>query len=192
MERALQANPHDRTVQTHIQVLNQVRSIYFGSNFHQLASQLQRLVERGVSQAELRQILDQLRTLARSALPPPIVRLPQRQAAPQYYASQSSFPPQTVPPRPYSEQPTISVTAAPTAIPTVPANLQNLFASLVNAGFISSSAAPSGSTAAPAIASKDSTPTVEDDQDLKESAIREYRNSILSDPIKLTTSDLAK
>lgn len=76
-----------------------------------------------------------------------------------------------------------------------PANLENLFASLVNAGFISSSAAPQATdNAVPTATSNESssTPTPEDDRNLKESAVRDYRNAILSEPIKLTTSDLAK
>ena len=45
----------------------------------------------------------------------------------------------------------------------------------------------------PAIASiKESTPVVEDDSNLRENAIREYRTAVLLEPVKLTTSDLVK
>jgi hypothetical protein len=55
-------------------------------------------------------------------------------------------------------------------------NLENLFASLVNAGLPTSSNLQN--VPAPAIAStKESAPVVEDDSNLRENAIREYRST---------------
>ncbi|KAH9938216.1 uncharacterized protein B0H18DRAFT_966113 [Fomitopsis serialis] len=78
-ERALQVNPYDKASQSHVAVLQQLR----------------KLVQAGVSQAELSQILNQLHTLAQPApapaptpIPPPPVA-----ARPSYSAQQSSYPP---------------------------------------------------------------------------------------------------
>jgi len=70
-------------------------------------------------------------------------------------------------------------------------NLENLFASLVNAGLPTSN--NQQNVPAPSIAStKKSTPVVENDSNLRENAIREYRTAVLLEPVKLTTSDLVK
>ncbi|KAJ3515454.1 hypothetical protein NLJ89_g1743 [Agrocybe chaxingu] len=183
MERALQSNPYDKTPHSHIHVLQQLR----------------RLVERGVSQEELRQILAQLRQLARSALPPPIQRPPLRPPVPTYYAQPPPFPPQ-VPPQmpPYSQPPQVIKTeppmepsaSQPVAPPVIaPDNIANLFSSLVSAGLISASATPSGATPTKA----DDVPLqVEDEKEVKATSVRDYRQAVLSETINLTTVDLAR
>jgi len=65
MERAVQANPHDRTLQTHILVLNQVIDM-FRSSF--VFTQIYNSFDGLKTLTELRQILDQLRSLAQSVL----------------------------------------------------------------------------------------------------------------------------
>ncbi|EPQ59475.1 hypothetical protein GLOTRDRAFT_55502, partial [Gloeophyllum trabeum ATCC 11539] len=86
-ERALQQNPYDATAQTHVNVLRQLRSV----------------VEAGVSQDELREVLNQLRALSRSIPPPPA-------AAPQAAPYQSPPPPPTIP----------SYPPAPASYPSAP------------------------------------------------------------------------
>ncbi|KAF9529558.1 hypothetical protein CPB83DRAFT_905954 [Crepidotus variabilis] len=166
MERALrlQAKPEGRTPEGRIHALNQLR----------------RLVERGVSKPELRQILEQLRTLARSALPPSVVRPPPpapRPVAAPYYNQHPPFPPQAhaPPPRPYSHPPPLSFNSIPQAVAVappqasvpalLPTNLESLMASLVKSGVLS---VPGTST-----------PTSQ----VKGMNTREYRNFILSEPI---------
>lgn len=84
----------------------------------------------------------------------------------------------------------ITATISPAAPPIIPTNLENLFASLVHAGLLTNN---STNVPAPAIvSSKESEPELEGDESLKESAIREYRNAMLLEPVKLTTLDLAK
>ncbi|KZT20412.1 hypothetical protein NEOLEDRAFT_1245287 [Neolentinus lepideus HHB14362 ss-1] len=73
-ERSLQQNPYDTTAQNHVNVLRQLRT----------------LVEAGVSQDELRDVLNQLRALARSMPAPPA-------AAPQQPSYQSPPPQPSVP-----------------------------------------------------------------------------------------------
>ncbi|KZT74323.1 hypothetical protein DAEQUDRAFT_807469 [Daedalea quercina L-15889] len=76
-ERALQINPYDKTSQNHVAVLQQLR----------------KLVQAGVSQAELSQILNQLRTLAQPISPPtpaPVSVAPPRSS---YTTQQPSYPP---------------------------------------------------------------------------------------------------
>jgi hypothetical protein len=69
------------------------------------------------------------------------------------------------------------IPAVPLAAPSViPMNLEDLFASLVNAGLLTSRNLQN--VPAPAIAStKESAPVVEDDSNLRENAIREYRTT---------------
>ncbi|KAH7914222.1 hypothetical protein BJ138DRAFT_1177497 [Hygrophoropsis aurantiaca] len=89
-ERALQANTWDHEARKHVEVLQQLRS----------------LVEAGVSQDELRQILSQLRSLSQSTAPPttssqPQVSYPQPSSTYQYpsqpvYPARTSFVPPAV------------------------------------------------------------------------------------------------
>ncbi|KAF9534212.1 hypothetical protein CPB83DRAFT_843868 [Crepidotus variabilis] len=194
MERALQANPRDRTPEGHIHVLNQLR----------------RLVERGVSQPELRQILEQLRTLARSALPPPVVRPPPptpRPVAAPYYNQHPPFPPQAhaPPPRPYSHPPPLSFNSIPQAVDVappqapvpalLPSNLESLMASLVKSGVLSvpgTSTPTAQGTSTPEVAPPLALSEREDPSAVKDMNTREYRNFILSEPIALTTSDITR
>ncbi|KAJ7638922.1 hypothetical protein FB45DRAFT_904269 [Roridomyces roridus] len=80
-ERAVQTNVYDTTSQNHINVLHQLR----------------KLVEAGVSQEELQQILNQLRSLVRAAVPPPPPPPPPQ---PQWTPPPTNYatPPPPVPP----------------------------------------------------------------------------------------------
>ncbi|KZT12516.1 uncharacterized protein LAESUDRAFT_718777 [Laetiporus sulphureus 93-53] len=73
-ERATQSNPYDKVAQNHVVILQQLR----------------KLVQAGVSQDELGQILNQLRTLAQPTTAP-TPQLPPA-PSPQVYAAQPSYP----------------------------------------------------------------------------------------------------
>ncbi|KAL0957803.1 hypothetical protein HGRIS_001580 [Hohenbuehelia grisea] len=72
-ERALQTSPYNETVRNHVSILHHASYILisFPSRAHMSILQLCKLVETGVSQEELQQVLTQLRTLLRLAAPPP-------------------------------------------------------------------------------------------------------------------------
>lgn len=171
--------------------------------------QLKRLVERGVSPNELRQILEQLRALARSALPPPLARPPSRPAvAPPFYGQQPPFPPQhAAPSRPYSQLPppstfsqpppqvaVVSAQVPPVSVPVIPANLESLVASLVNAGVLTGTGS-SKPSAAPGTSTPEVAPPSSESEDFSEArtiSARDYRSSVLAVPINLNAADLAR
>ncbi|KAG6856339.1 hypothetical protein H0H87_005457 [Tephrocybe sp. NHM501043] len=186
-ERALQANPYDTTTQGHVGVLHQLRG----------------LVEAGVSQEELHQILTQLRTLGRSKPPPPPQPLaPQHwQPQPAYTAPQMqnrlSFPPPTT----FSTQ-NVKIedlpqavappsTSTPVSLVTAPPiEIANLLSTLLKAGVVSANGTPQG---AGATAHEEATSAKFDEDDAPErEASKVYRDAILSQPIKLTTTDISK
>ncbi|RPD67228.1 hypothetical protein L226DRAFT_529606 [Lentinus tigrinus ALCF2SS1-7] len=190
-ERVLQSNPYDKVTQNHVTILQQLRT----------------LVQTGVSQVELGQILSQLRTLTTSPAssspppPPPSAPLPQQYQAPPSYnppppvpvapAATPSYPPQQSYP-PSFEQPkvepmdlsrllasaTASVPSTSTA-PPVP-DISNLFSALVKAGVVpgTASVAKNEETSAPVEPARE--------------AARAYRQFILSHKVKLTSSDIAR
>jgi pre-mRNA cleavage complex 2 protein Pcf11 len=170
--------------------------------------QLRKLVEAGVTQEELRQILNQLRTFGQSGAPhlPPPAPVAQPYPAPHPphpYPPQasyptlipsSSFPPATNPPSypqrpaypyPSADQPSTGVTDAP---PIASSSLISLFESLVKRGVV------------PATAAASSTGTKEGDEkqqppqqvDPKRESRRAYRKAILAQKIKLTSADITK
>lgn len=138
-ERAIQVNPNDMTSKHHLQVLFQLRG----------------LVEAGVSQDELGQILSQLRGLVR---PPPAQAPPAPQAPQtQWPATQFAPPaPTTYPPPPASYPNSYSTpvsvksepiapsvpASAETTIPTNQAHLHisSILSSLMKSGLVSGSA----------------------------------------------------
>ncbi|TFK55983.1 hypothetical protein OE88DRAFT_1652537 [Heliocybe sulcata] len=75
-ERSVHQNPYDTTAQNHVNVLRQLRS----------------LVEAGVSQDELREVLNQLRALTRT-MPPPAVAQPPSYQTPPPQPSVPQYPP---------------------------------------------------------------------------------------------------
>ncbi|THH02751.1 hypothetical protein EW026_g162 [Hermanssonia centrifuga] len=197
-ERAVQANPYDRQSQTHVAVLQQLR----------------KLVQAGVSQAELGQILGQLRTLAAPA--PPVAPVPPVNPVSHQYPPQPSYPPvagpsYALPQVPYAppqasypppssfshakaepveipnllSSQSISGTSSTSATPAVPVNVSSLFSALVKAGVVSASSTPTG---AGATAKPEGTPPA----DLTQDAAREYRKKILSTGIKLSSAGILK
>lgn len=182
--------------------------------------QLRKMVEAGVSQEELRQILSQLRSLTRAPQAPP-------------QASQTPPPPSSCPPSistyPYPQQPSYTRHFQPTytsASPPQPSGTFNhqsepIKVEPVNlSALLSSAQANSLSSTAPAIppssitnlynallkagvVSADSTPVgagsnIDEDRtpppsnNLSRDNTRAYRKAVLSEKIKLTTTDIVR
>lgn len=210
-ERALQSNPYDATTQTHINVLHQVRCTRPVLLFQLTFVQLRKLIEAGVSQEELQQILTQLRTLVRGSAPAPAPSAP-----PIQWQAQSSYqsPPHMQPPFPptaqnFTQPPSIpyradamemvnpdskssSQAATSTSASAAPpqANIANLLSALLKAGVVSASGTPvgAGATAKEEDTKQSSAETV----DLERESCRAYRQAILSQQIQLTSSDITK
>ncbi|KII95071.1 hypothetical protein PLICRDRAFT_33902 [Plicaturopsis crispa FD-325 SS-3] len=209
-QRALQANPYDTLSQTHVSVLDQLR----------------KLVETGVSQDELRQILGQLRTLTRStappppppqhAIPPPASSHPYSAPNPSYdgfgeqppnssngirpsYSAAGPSYPQPSPAYPSFQpklEPSTLLPVPPSSIPpsthghsgSPPVNnISQILAALAKAGVVTATPPPGSGPPAKA---EDVKPQVTADP-VRESS-REYRSAILSQNIKLTSTDITK
>jgi len=204
-ERSLQSNPYDTVAQNHINIL----------------SQLRRLVEAGVSQEELAQILAQLRTLVRptptNAAAPP--------SMPPKYTSAMPYPPsftyqQTVVPagsslvHPQYPQPhapiypnaaqqfqasdnlrpvAINAVAPSTAPPSIP-NISGLFEALVKAGVVPATSPPTGAGATAQVL--DNTPSQPRDgqglSDPKVEDARAYRKAILAEDVKFSSAEISR
>ncbi|KAG5639262.1 hypothetical protein H0H81_004923 [Sphagnurus paluster] len=184
-ERALQANRYDTTAQNHVNILHQLR----------------KLVEAGVSQEELQQILTQLRSLVRSTAPPPVPA-----AAPHSWQPQPLYPPQPQNQTPFpanvsyqveavktesSHLPGISsATPAPPPVLAPPVEIANLLSTLLKAGVVSASGTPPGAGAT--VREEASKQEIDENVALEQEASRAYRQAILSQPIKLTSTDLTR
>jgi len=205
-ERSLQSNPYDAVAQNHISILLQLR----------------RLVEAGVSQDELAQILAQLRTLVRPT-PTNAASLPSM--PPSKYTSAMPYPPsftyqQTVVPagsslvHPQYQQPHASIysnsaqqfqasdnsrpvainTVAPsTAPPSIP-SISGLFEALVKAGVVPATSTPTGAGATAQV--QDNTPSQpRDGQGLSDSKVedtRAYRKAILAEDVKFSSAEISR
>ncbi|KAK1233313.1 mRNA 3' end processing factor [Marasmius sp. AFHP31] len=178
-ERALQCNPADTVAQNHVAVLQQLR----------------RLVEAGVSQEELVQILGQLRSLMRTATqpspPPPPQHQPQPVAAPSWPAPATfTTPPpvipsiptvQSLPPPLKTELPTSSSMSA--ISPPVPAaGFADLLSSLLKSGVVSANGTPLGAGSTQA----------EEAVDYERETSRSYRTNILDHSVQLSTVGLTR
>ncbi|KAI0251274.1 hypothetical protein BJV78DRAFT_1126657 [Lactifluus subvellereus] len=202
-ERTLQSNPYDTAAQNHISIL----------------SQLRKLVEAGVSQDELGQILAQLRSLVRptSANPAPPPALPTSKytsavSPPSFMYNQTVVPggaslvhpqySQAHPPTyPNSAQqfqtsdtsrplnPAVA-SAAPPAIP----NITGLFERLVKAGVVSASSTPTGAGAT-AQGSDDIQTQLRDVHTSSESNVedaRAYRKVILAQDVRFSGAEISR
>ncbi|KIJ20263.1 hypothetical protein PAXINDRAFT_68604 [Paxillus involutus ATCC 200175] len=193
-ERALQANPWDATAQKHVEVLQQLR----------------KLVDAGVSQDELRQILGQLRSLTRTV--PPAPSYPASTSAYTYPPQptynrpfQSTYPPAPQPPPPstYTHQSepvksepvdlsalltSASVSSSAAAAPAMPpSSITNLFNALLKAGVVSSDNTTGGAGST----NSEEYPTPPP-PGLNRDSTRAYRKAVLSANIKLTTTDITR
>lgn len=176
-------------------------------------AQLRKMVEAGVSQDELRQILSQLRSFTQSAAPPPA---PQAVPTTHNYSG-PSFPP-SYPPQPplyqnsgahqsfgaqpqYLQQPKTeqldlaSLLASASTAPPAPvvasqvapiSNITNLYNALLKAGVVSASGTPTGAGETAKAESKS------DPVDAAKLSSREYRKLILSQKIKLTSAGITR
>ena len=184
-----------------------------------MTNQLRKLVEAGVSQDELAQILAQLRTLVRptSSNPAPPPAIP-----PTKYTSASSPPSftyhQTVVPagaslhlqypsphtqnysnstqqlqtsdtRPAAMNPVVPTTAPP-AIP----NITGLFEALVKAGVVSASSTPTGAGATAHVQDdiQSQTADVQGPSESKVEDTRAYRKAVLAEDVKFSSGDISR
>lgn len=193
-ERAVLLNPYDTTSQNHTAVLHQVRLIplKFYKSTYVCLSQLRKLVEAGVSQDELKQILTQLRNMVKNSAPTPV---PQPTLPPVHnWSSQPPFPPHfpqgVTLPQAYPQPDRAASTAAnisSTPMPNPSANVANILSSLLKAGVLSTSGI---SATVKSSAKEDETST--ESKETKDEAFDEYRSAILSENVGLNTLDLAK
>lgn len=170
-------------------------------------------MEKGLSQDELRQILNQLRNITR----PPVQPLPQSYPvapnmtalpAPTTYsqysynhAGPSSTPPQpaypqgtldvkpSFPPAP-PVQPVSAVPLAPTNQPSVPAlpavsDIANLYSALVKAGVV-------GATGTPPMASRNVNESHPESTGSSSKSISEHTRKLLSQRIELSTTGIVR
>lgn len=173
-----------------------------------MVSQLRNLVDAGVSQEELAQILQQLRVLTKEAVqaPPPPPALPT--SVPNSYSSSSVTPPQIYPssfvpsdttlvqpqtshPAQFAHPPS---STPPNLVPTVSAdvstNISALFNTLVKAGLVSVPKPTIPAVNDTVVASSTDEKSVEVDHALE--ASREYCKAVQAIDIKLSIPDIAK
>ncbi|EIW82099.1 hypothetical protein CONPUDRAFT_136662 [Coniophora puteana RWD-64-598 SS2] len=186
-ERALQTSPWDTMCQKHVEILLQLR----------------RLVDTGpgVSQNELQQILNQLRSLSRtssSVVPPQVAHPPQQLPSypppPATYQYPPVYPPATqgssnhspesassaygYPSQPHPAPPSIPTTSGPSPQTT---DIANLFNAIVKAGVLPGASVSSNkSEAKPRSA------------EVASESILAYRTAILSQSIQLTNADITR
>ncbi|KAI0053233.1 hypothetical protein FA95DRAFT_1552745 [Auriscalpium vulgare] len=200
-QQKLLINPFDTEARNTVAILQQLRSV----------------VEEGVSQKQLMEIRAELHSLARP--PPPPSAAP---VAPASYPSTATYPPPTsythdqgtpMPPsvsahqtmvsHPGTSYPPVPKPVAPSSEPSksypglshapsasgpvaVPNNISSLLDTLAKAGWGSSGAPPvSAGTTAPSS-------QAEAEADLSREAAREYREVILSENVKFTSTDITK
>jgi pre-mRNA cleavage complex 2 protein Pcf11 len=182
--------------------------------------QLRKLVEAGVSQHELRQILSQLRSLTRapqappqtSQTPPPPSSYPPSTSTyscsqqPSYARQFQSIYPSVPPPQPsgtfnYQSEPIkvepVNLSAllssaqanspSSTAPAVPPSSITNLYNALLKAGVVSADTTPVG---AGSNIDEDRTPPPSNN--LSRDNTRAYRKAVLSEKIKLTTTDIVR
>ena len=164
------------------------------------------MVEIGVSQEELQQILSQLRAMSRdtavvpppqpAAPPPPVYNVP-----PVHYSQSSTSP---APGGIYSggvsvnSQASTSAAPIPSAVPSI-SGITSLFDSLVKAGVVSANNTPRGAgmstqTPPPVSETPDETKT-NNEKKAKDERLemqRAYARRVLGMSVRLTTADITK
>lgn len=220
-ERSLQSNPYDAVTQNHIGILLQVRLCTKPSFLFLTTMQLRKLVEAGVSQDELAQILGQLRTLVRptsaSPAPPPAIPPTKYTSAlpypPSFTYNQTVVPaaaplhPQYPPPHPStysnsaqqfqtsdaSRPAAMSPIVATTAPPAIP-NITGLFEALVKAGVVSATSTPTGAGATAHVQGdiQSQTTDVPGPSESKVEDTRAYKKAILAEDVKFSSADISR
>ncbi|KAF8621585.1 hypothetical protein AX15_007610 [Amanita polypyramis BW_CC] len=212
-ERALQANPYDTESQNQVGILHQVssnlRCFYFAVF---TVHQLRRLVEVGVSQEELQQILGQLRALVRHVPPSSSTAPSSTTGWPPHATYPTSPPPVSYPPpsstaRTYqqsvnasypngryskSEVGSSSTATASTSRSTAISsdNISSLLSTLLKAGVVSASAISEGARTSSKDVKKESQGPLT--VDLERESSRSYRKFILSHKVQLTSLDITR
>ena len=212
-ERALQANPYDTLSQNHVNVLHQVSGKFlFSYVVLMMVYQLRRLVEAGVSQEELQQILGQLRALVRQVPSSTSTSPPSTATWTTQVPYPASLPPVSHPPSsstssagrsyvkaPYpigrfvkseegSSQPSASSSTSPPAISSD--NIASLLSTLLKAGVVSASATPEAAGTLSKDEEKDSQSALT--IDLERESSRGYRKFILSQKVQLSSLDITR
>jgi pre-mRNA cleavage complex 2 protein Pcf11 len=187
-ERFLQTRPYDTASKNQLTVLHQLHS----------------LVEAGVSQEELKQILNQLRTLMRNSAPPPApapIHAPVSQPPPPppvdasggywsqpYPLSEQSIPPSFHPePMPNSfEQPHNPGNQIQPPPVAVTPDIVSMLTNLVKSGVVSSNGTPVGAGSS----TREDIPAEAPGPDRSDN--RSYRQAILGESLSLNSSDIMK
>lgn len=223
-ERAVALNASDNVGSNQVQVLYQVntRLNFFIERVltYVRITQLRRLVEQGVSQEELSQILQQLRAMGHETGPPlPLPQaIPPPPAQPQIYGYQAPLPnaygapsaymqptaPVPGPPPVYGQASVPSTSSTPVlahATPAVapPSAITDLFKNLVKAGLVSARGSGANTPVQGSSASFE-VPTTEREQGVNEKeaekesldARKRYATKVLGMKVKLTSGDIMK
>ncbi|KAF7978402.1 hypothetical protein HWV62_805 [Athelia sp. TMB] len=169
-ERALQSNPYDEQARNNIGVLHTLRG----------------LVEAGVPQNELRQILTQMRSLSQQAPMPPPPPQPPAYPPPASYPQAKSEPADLSALLALSQAGPIPTSASAPPAPAI-GNIANLWQSLLKAGVVSSTGTPTGAGETAKVEE-----TTVEAVDPPRLAAREYRKSILAQKMRLTSTSITK
>jgi len=217
----LQSNPYDTVAQNHINILSQVRlRTRSFLQFLLTTMQLRRLVEAGVSQEELAQILAQLRALVRPTLanpaPPPVIpptnsgfpyppSFPYHQPVipagtssvhPQYPQPQAPTYPNSAPQFQAADNSRPASLNPAVASTAPPINISGLFEALVKAGVVPATSTPTGAGTA-AHVQGDNHSQSHDVQGPSESKVedtRAYRKAILAEAedVRFSSADISR
>ncbi|THH14893.1 hypothetical protein EW146_g5507 [Bondarzewia mesenterica] len=185
-ERALQANPYDTVVQNHVNILHQLR----------------KLVEAGARPPSSNATppsstkyppLASGTYLPPAAFPPPVAQpvVPSVTAQPPYsQPSSSAYPSSDSTEAPFPSMPPTGGPSSVTASSTVTANISNLFEALIKAGVVSATGTPTGAGAT--VASQADETKHATAEGLGRDEARVYRDAVLAENIKFTSSDITK
>ena len=220
-EREMQSNPYNNTTRNQLPVLHQVNHMVLSLPYDQMSDaifKLRQFVEKGLSQDELRQILNQLRNITRPSVQPPhqsypvapnMSALPPPTTYSQYsynHAGPSSAPLQSYPPQPAYPQGThdakTSLPPAPpvepiSVVPLAPANQPSVPAlpavsDLANLYSALVKAGVVGATGTPPVASSNVNEPQPESTNAPSKSISDHARKLLSQRIELSTSGIAR
>ncbi|KAJ7094661.1 hypothetical protein B0H15DRAFT_830405 [Mycena belliarum] len=184
-ERAVQANPYDSTSQGHIGILHQLR----------------KLVEAGVSQEELQQILNRLRSLVRAAAPAPTpapsppapVAAPASWSPQPTYPIQAPFPPAAPPMYPFPTYNNVKTETPPSVLPSASGSGLSAQSSILNLlSTLQKVVTENGTPLGAGAPNQEDVSKPELPPDLERESSRNYRDAILAQDVKLTSADITR